>query len=93
MDEYDGSSYTAKAILAVTEADDATTAGEVSMASRRKGNSCVPRWAELLVDDRFRAAIAASKARLQRKGNSAHRINGLPTEEHSASTYLLLPPE
>lgn len=66
MYDCDGSSYTARAILAVIDAENAARAAEVPTSSRRKSKHCVPRWVKLLVDERFRAGIAASKTPLRR---------------------------
>lgn len=66
FDGEDGKSYTTATLMSVIDAEDALEGKTSSTSGRKKSKHCVPRLAELLIDDRLRHRIAASRTQLSK---------------------------
>ena len=63
---WQGQSFTSAALLDAIKEQDAEAAAE-STPSARKSAHCVPRFCELIADERYRQRFAASKTQLTRQ--------------------------
>ena len=66
LDGNDGKSYSMASILEAIRAEDDASGERSTPANRKKSKHCIPRLAELIIDDRFRDRFAASRTQLSR---------------------------